>query len=106
MGWREHLEGYTTCTDSRSSPMHRQEDIPYGLYREELTSLGYGPALWDPPPSKKSHDNVSIGDVGFIREGTFFRMFNVIHPRCYESSKASSSSFDSLDCGPFVNITE
>src|SRR6266567_1347860 len=106
MGWREHLEGYTTCTDSRSSLM--QQDIPYGLYREELTSLGHGLALWNPEPPKGSYDNVSIGDVGFIREGTFFRMFNVILPWDDESNRAPSNPapLKSLDCGPFPNITE
>lgn len=103
MGWREHIEDHTTRTDSRSSPM--QQDIPYGLYREELTSLGHGLALWNPNPPKHSHGNVSISDVGFIREGTFFRMLNAILPWDHKSN-GKPGPFKSLDCGPFANITE
>jgi hypothetical protein len=86
----------------------QQQDIPYGLYREEFTSLSHGLALWNPNPSKHSHDNVSIGDVGFIRLGTFVRMFNVMLPWDDESNKTlgDPGRFKSLDCGPSANITE
>jgi hypothetical protein len=88
-----------------------QQDIPYGLYREELISLDHGFALWNPNPPKHSLDKVSIGDVGFIREGTFSRMFNVILPWDHESNKEPGNRspfgpFRSLDCGPFADITE
>jgi hypothetical protein len=83
----------------------QQQDIPYGLYREELASLGHGLALWNPNPPKHSYDNVSIGDVGFIREGTFFRMFNAILPWDHKSN-GKPGPFKSLDCDLSANITE
>ena len=49
---------------------------PSTVYREQLSSPIHGCALWDPEPAG-IYDKVSIGDVGFVREGYFFRMFNV-----------------------------
>ena len=39
----------------------------------------YGHALWEPNPGD-SFPAVEIGDVGFIREGRFHRLFNVLLP--------------------------
>ena len=50
---------------------------PSIVYQEQLSSLGYGTALWEPSPIKNFYDQVSIGDVGYIRNGLFYRMFNV-----------------------------
>jgi len=51
-------------------------DRPFSIYREQLYHLHQGHALWNP----NTYDQVSIGDVGFVREGQFYRMFNVILP--------------------------
>ena len=40
----------------------------------------YGHALWQPTPGKDGLA-VEIGDVGFIREGHFHHLFNVLPPK-------------------------
>ena len=58
-------------------------DEPFNIYREELSSHYHGLALWDPKPVKHLHKqpgHVSIGDVGYLDNGTFMRMFNVTLP--------------------------
>jgi hypothetical protein len=58
-------------------------DQPFNIYRELLSSHYHGLALWDPKPVENFHkqpDHVSIGDVGYLENGTFIRMFNVTLP--------------------------
>ena len=65
------------------SPTMSVVDQPFNIYREHLSSLHHGVALWDPNPVKKLHKNpnhVSIGDVGYLDSGAFIRMFNVTLP--------------------------
>ena len=52
---------------------------PFNIYREQLWPLYYGFALWNPNPVqfKGVYNEVSIGDVGYVLEGCFIRMFNV-----------------------------
>jgi hypothetical protein len=52
-------------------------DQPWNVYREQLSSLYHGYALWEPAPVKSLYDKVSIGDVGYVYNGFFYRMFNV-----------------------------
>ena len=56
---------------------------PFNIYREELSSLYHGLALWDPKPVENLHKqpgHISIGDVGYLDNGAFMRMFNVTVP--------------------------
>ena len=50
-------------------------------FREKLAikypTFGY--ALWE-PGSRGRYHAVQVGDVGFIREGYFHRLFNILHP--------------------------
>jgi len=48
--------------------------MEYDIFREKLVLKYpiYGHALWQPSPA------VEIGDVGFIREGHFHHLFNVL----------------------------
>ena len=58
-------------------------DQPFNVYREQLTSKYHGLALWNPKPVKGLYDHcghVSIGDVGYLCDGDFVRMFNVTLP--------------------------
>jgi hypothetical protein len=58
-------------------------DQPFNIYREQLSSHFHGLALWDPMPVgilHKQPDHVSIGDVGYLDNGAFMRMFNVTLP--------------------------
>ena len=57
----------------------------YSTFREQLAiahpALGY--ALWEPDPGE--YPPVAIGDVGYIREGRFRRLFNALLPRNHPS---------------------
>ena len=49
----------------------------YDTYRDQLASLLRGHALWEPDPSGL-YDQVQVGDVGYVREGHFLRLFNAL----------------------------
>ena len=59
---------------------------PFQTYREQLWSLYQGLPLWEPNPGGL-YDRVSIGDVGYVSEGAFIRMFNVRLPWDDESNR-------------------
>ena len=54
----------------------------YNIFRENLAIRfpSYGHALWDPSPGEPGRP-VEIGDVGFIRDGKFHRLFNALNPK-------------------------
>ena len=58
------------------------EEQPWIVYREQLSPLHHGYALWEPEPVKGLYDKdkVSIGDVGYVDRGFFYSMFNVTLP--------------------------
>ncbi len=60
--------------------------MDYDIYREELArkSPVFGHALWEPNPGGR-YTAVEIGDVGFIREGYFHRLFNILLPKDHPS---------------------
>ncbi|KAI0278249.1 hypothetical protein BC826DRAFT_927183 [Russula brevipes] len=80
-------------------------DEPFNVYREQLTSLYLGLALWDPVPDSTINHRVSIGDVGFVREGAFSRMFNVILKHDHPSNQkiGKPDHYVPLHLDPFVN---
>ena len=80
-----------------------QDDPPFNVYRDQLSSLNYGLALWNPSPLKPIYDHVSIGDVGYVREGLFIRLFNVVLPWDHKSNTAMGQPepYESLDCGQY-----
>jgi hypothetical protein len=53
----------------------------YDLFRHHLAVRfpAYGHALWDPDPGNL-YPAVEVGDVGYICEGKFHRLFNVLLP--------------------------
>ena len=72
---------------------------PSAIYRDQLTSLYHGLALWDPNPVEDIYDHVSIGDVGYVSsEGAFIRMFNVTLPWNSQSNRrlAEPEPYDPL----------
>ena len=95
-----------TSTHSVSSLM--PVDPPFNVYRDQLTSLSHGLALWNPNPPKQIYNRVSIGDVGYLQKGTFIRMFNVILPSDHSSNRTlgNPEPYEPLDCGPFANTLE
>ena len=48
------------------------------VYSEQLLAKGHGLPLWEPEPSELGE--VQIGDVGFIDNGGFCRLFNATRP--------------------------
>jgi hypothetical protein len=83
-------------------------DEPFNVYQKYLTSPSNGIALWNPNPVEGLYDVVSIGDVGYICDGSFIRMFNVLLPWNDPSNEklGKPEEFKSLEQGPFVNVLE
>jgi hypothetical protein len=79
---------------------------PFNIYREQLSSLYQGVALWEPNPVKELYDQVSIDNVGYVHKGFFYCMFNVTLPPDDPSNNklGKPDDYTPLDCGPFVNI--
>ena len=59
----------------------------YCIYRDQLSPQSQGIALWNPNPPRRVFNNVSIGDVGYLQDGTFIRMFNVMLPWDHPSNR-------------------
>ena len=78
-------------------------ECPSDVYREQLSSLYHGLALWKPNPVGL-YDQVSIGDVGYVSEGAFIRMFNVTLPWDDESNRkfGKPDSYDVLNLNSFT----
>ena len=53
----------------------------YDIFRHHLVIKypAYGHALWEPSKGP-SYPAVEVGDVGFIRQGRFHRLFNALLP--------------------------
>ena len=81
---------------------------PFSVYREQLTSQYHGIALWNPNPVDGLYvcGRVSIGDVGYLCDGDFIRMFNVTLPWDNPSNKklGMPEYFKSLEQSSFVNV--
>ncbi|KAI0291208.1 hypothetical protein B0F90DRAFT_1778937 [Multifurca ochricompacta] len=60
----------------------------FDIFREELAIKypAYGHALWEPSPGKL-YDAIEVGDVGYIREGKFHRLFNALLPGDHDSHR-------------------
>ena len=60
----------------------------YDTFREQLAitypALGY--ALWEPGP-EGDYGPVEIGDVGYIRQGKFHRLFNALLSADHQSHR-------------------
>jgi hypothetical protein len=78
---------------------------PCDVFRESLTSLYHGHALWDPHPGG-SYTQVSVGDVGFVKDGHFCRIFNVLLEWNDPSNRTfcEPEPYSRLDLGPFISI--
>lgn len=76
---------------------------PFNVYRESLSTLYHGLALWKPNPVEGVYNQVSIGDVGYVSGGAFIRMFNVTLPWDDDSNKAFGEpyAYDSLRLSDF-----
>jgi len=62
----------------------------YDIFHQQLAFKfpAYGHALWEPSPGELySTVEVEVGDVGFIREGKFHRLFNALLPENHPSHR-------------------
>ena len=87
---------------------------PPDVLREQLTSLFHGHALWVPDPANL-YERVLIGDVGYVKDGYFVRMFNVLldwsnplnfMPYSDESPESQPDNYVCLEMGRFNNIRQ
>ena len=60
----------------------------YDIFRHHLAIKfpAYGHALWDPDPGSL-YPPVEVGDVGYICEGKFHRLFNILLPAAHPSHR-------------------
>lgn len=56
------------------------------IYAEQLRMHGHGEPLWQPEPRPEDGE-VLIGDVGFIEDGRFYRLFNARFPADHPINK-------------------
>ncbi|KAF8262518.1 hypothetical protein EI94DRAFT_1688024 [Lactarius quietus] len=54
----------------------------YDIFREQLAIRfpAHGYALWEPSPLEDLYRVAGVGDVGYISEGRFHRLFNILLP--------------------------
>ncbi|KAH9171310.1 hypothetical protein EDB89DRAFT_1118021 [Lactarius sanguifluus] len=77
----------------------------YETYRDQLASLYHGHALWAPDPAGL-YDHVRPGDVGYVMQGHFNRMFNALLPANDPTQVYGvPEGFVPLNMGPFNNIS-
>ncbi|KAH9163724.1 hypothetical protein EDB89DRAFT_1859852 [Lactarius sanguifluus] len=59
----------------------------YDTFREELAKAypAFGHALWEPNPGE--YPPVEVGDVGFVRQGKFHRLFNALYSEDHPSNQ-------------------
>ncbi|KAF8474361.1 hypothetical protein DFH94DRAFT_673102, partial [Russula ochroleuca] len=85
-------------------------DQPVNVYQEQLSSQYLGIALWNPNPVKRLYDcgHISIGDVGYLCDGDFIRMFNVTLPWNDPSNTklGKPEEYKTLEQGHFVNVRD
>lgn len=77
----------------------------YEIYSDQLASLGYGSALWEPAPISGSYDKIEIGDVGYVRYGMFHLLFSAGKPLGPDQVPGVDvpHGFKPLEIGPVVN---
>lgn len=62
---------------------------PSEIYAFQLERLGLGHALWCPEGPSGSND-VTVGSVGYIEDGTFYELFNASYPASHERNTGKS----------------
>lgn len=64
-------------SDTACTPM--EASCAAVTYAEQLVRRGHGLPLWHPEPQPEPFGETDIGDVGFVSEGRFIRLFNALH---------------------------
>jgi hypothetical protein len=86
-------------------------DEAFNIYREQLSSKSHGLALWDPKPVENLHrqpGHVSIGDVGYLEDGAFMRIFNVTLPWDDPSNRliGEPGQYEHIKPSDFANVRD
>ncbi|EKM58726.1 uncharacterized protein PHACADRAFT_182972 [Phanerochaete carnosa HHB-10118-sp] len=55
------------------------DSCAWSVYADQLVGRGYGLPLWHPEPTPE-HGEIEVGDVGYVSEGQFIRLFNAMRP--------------------------
>lgn len=71
-----------------------QHSLAALVYAEQLRDLRCGEPLWQPEPPNDGE--VEIGDVGYINDGRFTRLFNAIHGTSLRPSRLPAT-FEKLE---------
>ena len=59
--------------------------MAHNIYAAELAPLKLGIPLWIPEP--QDCDEVCVGDVGYLQDGAFYRLFNCTLPANHPSNQ-------------------
>ncbi|KAH9070962.1 hypothetical protein EDB83DRAFT_2365561 [Lactarius deliciosus] len=51
----------------------------YDTFRDQLAIAAFGYVLWEPDPGEHNSP-VEVGDINYIRQGRFHRIFNALLP--------------------------
>lgn len=70
---------------------------PSDIYVRRLFKLGLGYPLWQ---AEASQDEVEIGDVGYLRQGRFYRLFNAT--KGWGDPPQLPSAFEPYKVGPIL----
>ncbi|KAH9070983.1 hypothetical protein EDB83DRAFT_2673770 [Lactarius deliciosus] len=75
----------------------------YDTFREELAKAypAFGHALWEPNPGE--YPPVEVGDVGFVRQGKFLRLFNALYSEIHPSNQRFGVPEDHEQLQPIPN---
>jgi hypothetical protein len=76
----------------------------YDTFRLQLgnTHSHFGHALWD-TSLEEQYPTVEVGDVGFIREGKFFRVFNALYSEHHSCNRRFGVPEDHERLSPVPN---
>ena len=62
-------------------------DAPHNVYAKQLLTMRQGYPLWHPEIERDHGLEVQVGDVGYLHEGAFIRIFNALLPGDHEDHK-------------------
>ncbi|PIL36332.1 transporter [Ganoderma sinense ZZ0214-1] len=64
--------------------MSGEGDAPYNIYAKQLLAMRQGYPLWHPEIERERGLEIKVGDVGYLHEGAFIRIFNATLPGDHE----------------------
>jgi len=75
----------------------------YDTFRDQLAIAhpAFGHALWEPGPGE--YPPIQVGDVGFIRQGKFHRLFNALYSEIHPSNQRFGIPEDHEQFQPVLN---